>query len=156
MNSKQEARKQGILTLAYHDYEKGLNLYSFFKLRDRALSEDLVQETFMKTWTYLVKGGKVDMMKGRSTFAPVQTPMHTLESWGQKILGDLAAENHLKGLKTAARPGGMGLNGMRARARSAGGELETKPSPGGGLTIEVWAPLQKANAEMTETIKEQV
>jgi cell filamentation protein len=42
------------------------------------------------------------MMKGRSTFAPVQTPMHTLESWGRKILGDLAAENHLKGLKTAA------------------------------------------------------
>jgi RNA polymerase sigma-70 factor (ECF subfamily) len=63
VNQKPESREQRILTLAYHDYEKGLNLYSFFKLRDRALSEDLVQETFMKTWSYLVRGGKVDVMK---------------------------------------------------------------------------------------------
>lgn len=63
MNSQPEESQKGILTLAYHDYEKGLNLYSFFKLRDRALSEDLVQETFMKTWSYLLRGGKVDIMK---------------------------------------------------------------------------------------------
>jgi RNA polymerase sigma-70 factor, ECF subfamily len=63
VNRKQKGRKQELLTLAYHDYERGLNLYSFFKLRDRALSEDLVQETFMKTWKYLVKGGDVDVMK---------------------------------------------------------------------------------------------
>jgi len=25
--------------------------------------EDLVQDTFMKTWSYLVKGGKIDVMK---------------------------------------------------------------------------------------------
>jgi signal transduction histidine kinase len=36
--------------------------------------------------------------------------------------------------------GGMGLSGMRARARSAGGELQVKPTPGGGVTIEVNAP----------------
>lgn len=28
------------------------------------MSEDLVQVTFMKTWSYLVKGGKIDVMKG--------------------------------------------------------------------------------------------
>src|SRR5579862_1964469 len=39
--------------------------------------------------------------------------------------------------------GGMGLNGMRARARSAGGELEFKSQPGAGVTIEVRAPLVK-------------
>lgn len=62
MNQK-KGHHQELLTLAYHDYEKGLNLYSFLKLRDRALSEDLVQETFMKTWNYLVKGGNVEVMK---------------------------------------------------------------------------------------------
>ncbi len=41
--------------------------------------------------------------------------------------------------------GGMGISGMRARAASAGGELtiESKPAgvTGGGVTIDVWAPL---------------
>ena len=63
MNPEQESRQQKILTLAYHDHERGLNLYSFFKLHDQTLSEDLVQETFVKTWNYLVKGGKVEVMK---------------------------------------------------------------------------------------------
>lgn len=63
LTQKQEMARKGILTFAHHKYEKGLRLYSFFKIRDRALSEDLVQETFMKTWQYLVKGGKIDLMK---------------------------------------------------------------------------------------------
>ena len=45
------------------------------------------------------------------------------------------------GLKEHAGSGGMGLIGMRARARSAGGELELISQPGHGVTIEVWAPL---------------
>jgi signal transduction histidine kinase len=44
------------------------------------------------------------------------------------------------GLKQS-RNGGMGLIGMRARARSAGGELKLTTQPGAGVTIEVWAPL---------------
>ena len=40
-----------------------------------------------------------EFSKGSSQFAPLKTPAHTLESWGEKILGDLAAEKHLKGLK---------------------------------------------------------
>lgn len=63
MTPKQEKQQKIILTTAHHDYEKGLNLHSFFKVRDRAISEDLVQDTFMKTWSYLVRGGKIDMMK---------------------------------------------------------------------------------------------
>ncbi len=38
------------------------------------------------------------------------------------------------------RGNGMGLTGMRARARSAGGELKLTSNPGQGVTIEVWAP----------------
>ncbi|HTS78467.1 MAG TPA: sensor histidine kinase [Bryobacteraceae bacterium] len=46
-----------------------------------------------------------------------------------------------------AQHGGMGLSGMRARARSAGGELEIKSSPAGGVTIDVSAPLSKPAVE---------
>ncbi len=52
-----------LLKVAHHDYEKALNLHSYFRLNDRALSNDLVQETFIKTWSYLAKGGKIDAMK---------------------------------------------------------------------------------------------
>jgi signal transduction histidine kinase len=38
---------------------------------------------------------------------------------------------------------GMGLSGMRARARSAGGGLTLKSEPRSGVTIEVWAPISK-------------
>ncbi len=63
MTAKQETQRQAALTVAHHDYEKGLSYYASSKIRDRAISEDLVQDTFMKTWSYLVKGGKIDVMK---------------------------------------------------------------------------------------------
>jgi len=63
MTPKQRKERQSVLTIAHHDYEKGLNLYAFFKVRDRAISEDLVQDTFIKTWVYLLKGGQIDLMK---------------------------------------------------------------------------------------------
>ena len=49
--------------MAHHDYERGLNLYSFFKMHDCALSKDLVQDTFIRTWSYLVRGGKIGIIK---------------------------------------------------------------------------------------------
>ncbi len=63
MTSKQEAQRQKVLTKAHHDFEKALNLHAFFKVHNHALGEDLVQDTFIKTWAYLVKGGKIDLMK---------------------------------------------------------------------------------------------
>lgn len=53
----------------------------------------------------------------------------------------LTIRDNGKGLKEHAGSGGMGLIGMRARVRSAGGELELKSQPGKGVTIEVWAPM---------------
>jgi RNA polymerase sigma factor (sigma-70 family) len=52
-----------ILTKAYKDFERGLNQYSFFKIHDPNRSQDLVQETFLKAWKYLKRGGKIEMMK---------------------------------------------------------------------------------------------
>lgn len=63
MTQEQDTQKKEILTGAHRDYEKGLIIHAFFKIRDRAIGEDLVQDTFMKTWLYLIKGGKIDTMK---------------------------------------------------------------------------------------------
>jgi len=52
-----------IIVQAYAEFEKKLNKYSSFKINDRAKIEDLVQETFMKTWMYMDRGGKIKSMK---------------------------------------------------------------------------------------------
>ena len=63
MNKKEEKIQKEAMEVAYHDYERGLSRYSFFKLHEQTLSEDIVQDTFIKTWSYLVKGGKILVMK---------------------------------------------------------------------------------------------
>ncbi len=63
MTPKQKILRQAILTTAHNDFEKGLNIHAFFKTSDHAIGEDLVQDTFAKTWGYLVKGGEINTMK---------------------------------------------------------------------------------------------
>ncbi|OGZ46268.1 MAG: hypothetical protein A3J54_00485 [Candidatus Ryanbacteria bacterium RIFCSPHIGHO2_02_FULL_45_13b] len=58
MTKKQDVQQKAVLTLAYHDYAKGMNSYSFFKVHNHATSDDLVQDAFIKTWGYLTKGTK--------------------------------------------------------------------------------------------------
>ncbi len=63
MTPKKEAKQRAVLTLAHQTHEKALNSHAFFKIHNHAIGEDMVQETFMKTWVYLAKGGKIDTMK---------------------------------------------------------------------------------------------
>jgi RNA polymerase sigma-70 factor (ECF subfamily) len=42
---------------------KELRTSAFYKVHDAALCEDLVQDTFIKTWSYVLKGGKIKMMR---------------------------------------------------------------------------------------------
>lgn len=65
MTPEHDARREltETMALAYRDFEKGLNKHSYFKVSDHDLSEDLVQETYMKTWRYLVRGGKIELMR---------------------------------------------------------------------------------------------
>lgn len=63
MNQEQKTQIQSTMINAHFDYEKKLNTHAFFKTHDHMTSEDLVQDTFMKTWTYLLRGGKIDIMK---------------------------------------------------------------------------------------------
>lgn len=59
----QNIKRNVIFNKAHDDFEHGLNAHAFFKTHDHKIGEDLVQETYMKTWKYLVKGGKIDTMK---------------------------------------------------------------------------------------------
>lgn len=52
-----------MFALAHNDYKSGLGRYSFFKLNNQTMSDDLVQDTFIKAWSYVVKGGKIETMK---------------------------------------------------------------------------------------------
>lgn len=63
MDKKQETRMQKEMASAHGYYKNMLNTHAFLRVSDRAVGEDLVQKTFMKTWLYLVKGGKIDLMK---------------------------------------------------------------------------------------------
>jgi RNA polymerase sigma-70 factor (ECF subfamily) len=63
MTPKTKKGLQEMLTLAHHDFEKRLGSHAFFKTSNRETSKDLVQDTFIKTWNYLIKGGKIDIME---------------------------------------------------------------------------------------------
>lgn len=63
MTPRQKKDRQAVLTVAHGDHEKGLRAYALFKLSDGMMSDDLVQDTFAKTWRYLARGGKIDLMK---------------------------------------------------------------------------------------------
>lgn len=54
---------QEVFIKGYMDYEKSLLRRSYFKVSNKELADDLVQTTFLKTWEYLVKHGKIDSMK---------------------------------------------------------------------------------------------
>lgn len=62
-NEQKIKANRNILTEAHSNFEKGLNSYAYFKIHNHNTSKDLVQDTFIKTWSYLVKGGKIDIMK---------------------------------------------------------------------------------------------
>ncbi len=63
MTKKDTLEIHKMMTNAHHDFQKGLNTRAFFKVGNHATGEDLVQDTFMKTWKHLVNGGKIHMMK---------------------------------------------------------------------------------------------
>jgi len=63
MTPKQKIEREGVLTAAHRDHARGMNSYAFFKTHNHTTGEDLVQDTFVKTWGYLVRGGEIDLMK---------------------------------------------------------------------------------------------
>jgi len=48
---------------ACETHSDALFRYCYFKVSDRDISKDLVQETYMKTWEYLARGEKIDNIR---------------------------------------------------------------------------------------------
>jgi len=63
MTPQENIDGQEALSLAHHDFELGLRAHAFYKLSNHGVGDELVQDTFLKTWRYLVRGGKIDVMK---------------------------------------------------------------------------------------------
>ena len=63
VNLKETKKQNMILTQAHHDHEKGLTMYASYKTSNSNTGKDLVKDTFMKTWAYLLKGGKIEKMR---------------------------------------------------------------------------------------------
>jgi len=59
MDSQKEAQFLG----SYKEYTDPLFRYCYFKTLNKEEATDMVQETFIKTWDYIRKGGEVDNMK---------------------------------------------------------------------------------------------
>ncbi|MES2315349.1 MAG: sigma-70 family RNA polymerase sigma factor [Patescibacteria group bacterium] len=58
-----ENTTEEILTKAFEDYRGPLLGYAFQKVNNYATSADLVQDTFLKAWGYILKGEKIYSMK---------------------------------------------------------------------------------------------
>lgn len=63
MTPKQKLIRRDLLTMAHKDFEKKLMSHAFYKINEYERSADLVQDTFTKTWLYLARGGKIDVMR---------------------------------------------------------------------------------------------
>lgn len=63
MTTKQLQLSQLNFTMAHDTYSKGLSNYAYYKVSNYEKSEDLVQETFLKTWKYIIRGGEINTMK---------------------------------------------------------------------------------------------
>lgn len=57
-----DKRKQKF-TESYNEYSDAIFRYCFFKISDREKALDFVQETFARTWQYLLAGNEIENMK---------------------------------------------------------------------------------------------
>lgn len=48
---------------AYEKHADGIYRYCFFRVYNKELAEDITQETFTKTWTYMVEGKEIKNIK---------------------------------------------------------------------------------------------
>lgn len=57
------AAKKKLLEEAHRRYAVPLTSFAFFRVHDKRLAEDLVQETFLKTWQYILKGETISEIR---------------------------------------------------------------------------------------------
>lgn len=52
-----------IFNAAYTSYAKALSRRAMYKVSDRELADELVQDTFLKIWIHIIRQKKIDSMK---------------------------------------------------------------------------------------------
>lgn len=65
---------------ACEDYSDDLFRFCYFKISDREMAKDFVQETYLRTWNYMIRGNKV----------------HNIRALFYKILGNLIVDQYRK------------------------------------------------------------
>lgn len=63
MTLSEKMHFETILNQAHATFKKDLSRYSLSKIGNKALGDDLVQDTFIKAWAYLARGGKIIFMR---------------------------------------------------------------------------------------------
>ncbi len=63
MHTIPDVGSQTLFTTAYTEYSQELVRHARSMINNRELSEDLVQDVFVKVWMYLVRGGKIVKMR---------------------------------------------------------------------------------------------
>lgn len=48
---------------AYEEYADGIYRHCYFRVYNKELAEDITQETFIKTWKYIIEGKEIKNMK---------------------------------------------------------------------------------------------
>jgi len=61
MEQNNSAEKEFIA--AYDQYSRDILRHIYYRVNDNALAEEMLQETFLRTWQYVRKGKKVDSFK---------------------------------------------------------------------------------------------
>lgn len=60
MYAMPDANRQALFTAMYREHVQELIRHARSMVNNRELSEDLVQDVFVKMWMYLVRGGKIE------------------------------------------------------------------------------------------------
>lgn len=63
MESLEKSQKEQEFIKVYDELADSLFRHCFFRVSDRERAKDLVQETFVKTWEYIVSGKEVSNLK---------------------------------------------------------------------------------------------
>lgn len=63
MRTLPDAKQDALFTMAYREYAQELIRHAQVMVDSRELSEDLVQDVFLKVWLYIVRGGQIEKMR---------------------------------------------------------------------------------------------
>ena len=58
-----QGKKEQEFSALYHQHADAIYRHCYFRVHNKDLAEDLTQETFIKTWKYIIEGKEIKNMK---------------------------------------------------------------------------------------------